>query len=218
MFREKEEYVPYRQVPQVADKKFLHQREAGFDVIFLQTVAVALLSFLALAVLGYVWRWRNMWQIASTVAVVLTLVYWLLSLVRWNVNSWVESATGLDLNHDGVIGKQEAPQRASLRVTVNTVKENGHYQSQVLELPGEAESLARMAAGVLRGLPFTESQWAGKNKPFSVPEFRELRGLMLKRGLAEYVNAKAPQQGIVLSASGKAVFEGLAEGEIEYEG
>ncbi len=148
----------------------------------------------------------------------ITWVFMLLKLQRhWLSLTAVEKIMQMDLNRDGVIGEATEQAEAQPRrvvIMMDRVKENGHYevgdQSALVKLPCDDEQLHTLAMGLINGLPFSEKQWTGKDKPFSTNEFRELRAEMQKHDLIEYVNDKDPRQGIRLTDAGRAVIEEYA--------
>ena len=118
-----------------------------------------------------------------------------------------------------VLGGGEATPQLTARprrvvIQLDTVKEDGHYQvgdqTDNINLPCDDAQLQTLALGLINGMPFSEKQWTGKDKPFSTNQFRELRDAMKFNGLTEYVNEADPRQGIRLTAAGRAVMEECA--------
>jgi hypothetical protein len=55
------------------------------------------------------------------------------------------------------------------------------------------------------GRTFSEKEWCGAGRPFSVNGFRELRSEMIRRGLLARKSEKDHRQGYELTEDGKAV-------------
>lgn len=120
----------------------------------------------------------------------------------------IESVLLADLNHDGQIGApvQEDP-KPILHISVD--RQNG---ADYIDLPF-ADRLPELARGLAAGRPFTFAAWGGKGRLFSQPEWGELTAVMVERRLAVWKNPRAHNQGLDLSASGRAVFRRLAQPE-----
>lgn len=196
-----------------AEREYLHTMSAGAFLPFMQASIMASVVFIVT------------YAIASLVfdavdphkpALLLGALTWLWMLYRlfrhWLNLTTIEQVFNQDFNGDGVIGDAdpvEPKREANPVIRIQLVKENGHVSDSV-ELPCDDEQLSKLATGLLNGLPFTEFFWTGKGKPFSTNTFRELRDVMMKRGMCEYVNPSQPRQGIKLTDEGKRVMEYFA--------
>ena len=129
-------------------------------------------------------------------------VEWLL-MNKTRVAYAIEEAFQVDVTGDGRIGE---PQAATPAIWIQRPHENGWDQ---LQLPGTAEALRELTAGLLRGQGFTEAAWTGKGRPYTKAEFHALRGEFLERGLICQRNPKAPAQGYELTRAGQAAIEKL---------
>lgn len=136
-------------------------------------------------------------------ALAISTVAWLLLLGQTRRLLWaLEKVTRLDLDGDRQVG-QPSP---VVRVEVT----NGQRE-MYLDLPGRPEALATMALGVLNGRSLAEGTWSGRGGLFSRSEFRQIRDILIERGLAVWRNPEAKAQGVELTAAGRAVFRRLAE-------
>jgi len=143
------------------------------------------------------------WWFAAAVFVVVVVV-----VLAWQATAGVqlrrellwrqEVLEGVDLDDDGVVGPP-------MRVEVTEGR-----QVRFVDFGVDEERVAQLARGVLAGRPFSEGEWSGRGAPFSLREFRRLRGELIERGLAAWVNERAHSQGVVLTAAGRAVFRRIA--------
>lgn len=199
---------------QHAEREYLHTMSAGAFLPFMQASIMALVVFIVTYAISLI--------VFDAVdphkpALLFGAISWLWMLYRlfghWLKLTTVEQVFGVDINGDGVIGSSvNDPSKTNDEakvIRIQLVKENGHV-SDTLELPCDDEQLSKLAKGLLNGLPFTESFWTGKGKPFSTNTFRELRDVMMKRALCEYINAGEPRQGIKLTDEGKRIMEYFA--------
>jgi hypothetical protein len=96
-----------------------------------------------------------------------------------------------------------APRSQALRVEI--AKDNG---LRYLDLPGTDEQLRELADGILQeGVPFRDEDWMGDGKTFSRGEWYALRQVMIERGLADWKNQAAHNQGAELTPEGEAVLD-----------
>jgi hypothetical protein len=146
---------------------------------------------------------RGPGRVAVGLAGAAILLVWLGSLGR---ASWVVWKTER-------IGPAEVVQAAPMPALSVEVVDVGRGRMAYVDLPGTAEQLGKLAAGVLSGRPFSESEWCGSgaSRPYSQRGFRELRAVLLDRGLCCWRNPDVPTLGVVLTAVGRAVFRGIAE-------
>lgn len=154
------------------------------------------------------WFELPFWAIGATAAALATAGGWLSYRNRWQ---WLlERITGADLNADGYIGQPQPqqPQLPAPSIRVELAQNDGH-QVDFIDLP-YPEKLPALAAGLQQGRTFSLSTWTGSGALFSRAEFEELRGELIRRGLAEWNNPAAPAQGVKLTAAGRAIFRRLA--------
>jgi len=131
---------------------------------------------------------------------------WLLSLSRWH--KWVyrlEDLTGWDLNQDGRIGREDPPEP----VRVEVIQDNGR-RVDFIDLPASQDQLVSLASGLITGIPLSENNWTGSGAPFSKREFHSIRDLLIRRGLARWINPRARAQGLELTGSGRSVMRRFA--------
>ena len=120
----------------------------------------------------------------------------------------IERITGADLNGDGYIGYPNPEPVALPPLRVEVFEDEGR-RAAFIDLP-YPERLPKLAAGLAAGRQFAESTWTGRDGLFSRSEFGNLRGELIRRGLARWKNLDAPAQGVELTSPGKAVFQRLA--------
>lgn len=201
------------QVKPHAEREYLHTLSAGALLPFMQaSIMAVVVSIVTYAIASLVFNAID----PHKPALLFGALAWLWMLYRlfrhWLTLTAIEQVFNQYFDGDGVIGSSEPvaqKHEASPVIRIQLVKDNGHV-SDTLELPCDDEQLSKLAKGLLNGLPFTEFFWTGKGKPFSTNAFRELRDVMMKRGLCEYVNPSQPRQGIRLTDEGKSVMKVFA--------
>jgi len=114
----------------------------------------------------------------------------------WLLRGWVREKQGL-------LTVAEPEHHTFQNVRLEVKQQN---QLLFIDLPAEPEQLVNLADGVLHGASMSELTWCGRNKPFSISQFRGLRAELIRRGLAVWRNETAPAQGVELTLPGKAVF------------
>lgn len=194
-----------------AGRQHLHTTQAGATLPFLQASISGIITGAAVIVLAFILRARDPWRWAGGVAVITWALTWLQLQRHWFSLTKLENLTGLDLNQDGITGDRTKREPAEIRVRLSEVTDGGHYAEHVYNLPGDLDQLQTLAQGLQGGRPFSEHEWTGKGKPFSVNQFRDMRSKMLARGLICLANPKAPQQGYILTAAGRAIMRGFLE-------
>jgi hypothetical protein len=130
------------------------------------------------------------------------LVVWFGAVVRAEVVLWVSERSGPVV----------AEAVRSRPVVAVEISEPERGRMAYIDLPGSPEALCELARGILAGRPFSESEWcgSGSHRPYSRADFRQLRAVMLDRGLCTWRNPESPTQGVVLSAVGRVVFREIA--------
>ncbi|HEC61415.1 hypothetical protein LCGC14_0761740 [marine sediment metagenome] len=83
--------------------------------------------------------------------------------------------------------------------------------TSIVNLPVSRTDLKTLAMGLDSGLSFSESSWTGRGALFSRSEFRQLRDVMIKRKLLQWVNPYARAQGLELTRTGRAVMRYLSD-------
>jgi hypothetical protein len=199
---------------QKQEREYLHTVSAGAVLPFMQATGFALVIFIAV------------WVIVAVTfnamdphkpALLFAVIAWVAMLWRlfrhWlRLTMPVIEYVARDLADDGMLNNsaQPAAEEEPLKVIrIQIIKDNGHVSSDI-PLPGDREALGLLARGLLNGMPFSESMWTGKGKPFSTKTFRALREVMRSNGLAQYVNDAEPKQGMRLTDEGRQVMETLA--------
>jgi len=197
-----------------AEREYLHSFTAGAALPFAQASIMGLVVFIV------------SWLIARMVfdavdphksAILFgsgTWVWYLFKLFKhWLTLTAVETILQRDINGDGMIGDVEQPtvKNEARRVRIELEKiQDGHYQSNTIDFPCDDEQLYTLAMGLMNNIPFSERAWTGTGKPFSTNEFREIKVVMKKHALVEYVNDADVRQGMRLTAEGRALMEKIA--------
>ncbi len=196
-------------IPTYSDRQFLHTQTAGVVVPLLQAFITSALLALAVLIVSFVCGWWDGWKLAVAVFGVMPLVAWVYLQRRWLVLT-AERVFQRDFDGGG-IGVSPGSASAEphvVKVQVNHIREGGHLQVDLMDLPCTVEQLRDLAQGLLDGAPFSEGEWTGRGRPFSVAEFRALRSAMLRRSLLQMRSKKDLRQGFELTEEGKAVMEG----------
>jgi len=194
--------------PTYSDPQFLYTKSAGIVMPLLQAFIPGTLLAFAVLILSVVFGWRGAWKAALAIFGVMPFFIWVFLQWRWLVLT-AEKVFQHDFDGGG-IGTSPANAKAEprlVKVQVNHVREGGHLQVDLINLPCTESQLEKLAGGLLNGVPFTEGAWCGSGKPFSVAEFRLLRTVMLNRGLITPRSEKDQRQGYELTEDGKAVME-----------
>lgn len=153
------------------------------------------------------------------------VVFFPVAIITWKraKEDWmyiIENAMLMDLNQDGMIGdpgKQEPP-APKLRVTVNNGQQRPMDRDEIEddEIPF-ADRLPLLARALAGGKPFTYSEWGGKGKLFSQPEWVTLTDTLRERGYIRYRNPKATHLGYDFTHKGGAFMQSLIEEGIRIE-
>ncbi len=193
-------YVP---TPQPSNRQYLHTTTAGAWLPLAQATITGAILGLAVLVIGLMMRTRHPENIALVVGLLTWAATWLLLQRHWYSLTDLEKLTGIDLDGNGTVGRTRTEPPPEVRVRISEVKDDGHFQQNVISLPASLDQLQTLAAGLLAGDPFSERTWTGSGRPFSVNEFRALRTELLKRGLLAVASPKDARQGYVLTAVGR---------------
>jgi hypothetical protein len=173
--------------------------ESAVTIPFLQAAISAILAGIAAGVITALlgWQW---WKIAGAVTAVVALYSWLSFRSRWAYVA--EKVLGIDIDQDGYIGSP--PPEALPPVRVELLQNEGR-QADFIDLPATPDQLQALADGLQTGRQFALTSFAGQGKPFTRPEFEQLRAELIRRGLAAWRNQNHPGQGCELTKSGRAV-------------
>jgi hypothetical protein len=190
-----------------AGRQYLHTTTAGGWLPLIQATISGIITGAAVIVLAFVFRARDPWQWAGGAAVITWALTWLQLQRHW----FNLTRTGLDLNRDSVTGNQDNHGPEEVRVRLSEVKENGHFQEHIFNLPGDLDQMQTLAEGLTNGQPFSERLWTGAGRPFSVNQFKALRSELIKRGLLSLANSKDPRQGYNLTRVGLAFMRGFIQ-------
>jgi hypothetical protein len=188
-------------------KEYLYDIQAGAMLPLVQSSISGGVVAVFFLVIGYALRWRSPWVVAGLAGVVVLAGVWFFLGGRWlSLSDERGSSAAPVMEADSY--QAEAPQE--VRVRLEHIKPDGHYQEEIYTLPGSPEQLKALATGLLEdNFPFTERSWCGSGRPFSVDGFRRLRSEMLRRGLLELINGKDARQGFKLTDNGRAALGGF---------
>lgn len=191
--------------PQRDGREYLHTTTAGVKVPLFQAATLGGTVFLFVLVLGIVFWWMDPLKPAVIAGGSVGLGWLVWALWRWSNLTRPDQpqvqVRSVDHDDDPVTPK-------IVRVQIDEVKKGGVRQWKMFDLPATDEQMAELAEGLLNGnRPFSEREWTGAGRPFSVNEFRALRAELIKRGLMALKSEKDPRQGYEPTDDGKAVFE-----------
>jgi len=190
--------------PSYSDRQFLHTYQTAAWVPLTQATINAGMGMVLTGVTLYLFDAMDYVKPILVMGALTWVVSWLYLQRRWFSLTALESRLKIDLNQDGTVGKPEEVKQ--VRVQIDEAQNNGHIrQSKIFTLPCSDVELGEIAEGMKNGVPFSERFWTGKDKPFSVARFREIRSEMLKRGMLAPASAKSDKQGYVWTRAGQAV-------------
>lgn len=98
-----------------------------------------------------------------------------------------------------------------VNVDLRVIDDGGYYAVKKAELPIDKGTLSVLAKSLLAGRPFTEREWAGRGRPLSCRQVRQLRKMFRWLGILELVNPFEPRQGYRLTRAGKAFMKYFSE-------
>lgn len=180
---------------------------APVTIPLLQAAITGLLAGIAAGVLAAVLPVDfSPWAAGVVVWAVTTFVSWLSYRGHWQ--ALLEKALGVDLNGDGQIGEPAEPEPTPQPLRVELYQDGGR-QGDFIDLPYR-DRLPALASGLLAGRQFSQTAWTGGGQLFSRAEFEELRGELLRRGLARWKNENAPAQGLEVTPAGRAILKRIA--------
>ena len=198
--------LPVEQPPSYSDRQFLHTTNAGVKVPFLQAFITACLMSLFTAAVIYIFDGLDYFKPMAGMFVFTLVGMWVFLQRRWLWLTKLEEFLKMDLTGDNVVGEPK-----QIRIQVDEVKSNGHLgQSQLFTLPCDENELSLIAQKIRMGVPFSEKEWTGAGKLFSVARFREIRSEMLKRQMLVPASSKSGKQGFVFTRAGQAVLDHYA--------
>ena len=210
-YNQTEQVVQPTPPPPYSDRQFLHTYQTAAWVPLTQASVNAFMTMVLTAVVMFLMD-SSLYEYPKPMLVVGALTWvvsWLYLQRRWFSLTALESRLQIDLNQNGRIDQPEEVKQ--VRVQIDETQPNGHIrQSKLFTLPCSEDELADIAEGVKRGVSFSERFWTGKDKPFSVARFREIRSEMLRRGMLAPASSKSDKQGYVFTKAGMAVLEHYA--------
>jgi len=198
--------VPLAQPTPRESREFLHTTTAGVKVPLLQSLTLGGMVMFFMFAVGLAFGWMDPEKPALVMGGMTTLGWLVWALWRWSNLTRPEPAhvQVRSVDHDD---DESTPK--IVRVQIDKVEDGGQIkQWKMFDLPATESQMAELAVGLLEhNRPFSEREWTGAGRPFSVNEFRTLRSELIKRGLLALKNEKDPRQGYGFTDDGKAVFE-----------
>jgi hypothetical protein len=189
--------------PPQPDRHYLHTTQAAAVTPLLQSLITGIVVFVLVIVLALHWRWRDPWTWATISGVTAWAGMWMQLTRHWFSLTRLEEWTQTEINQDGMIGAQPAPE-----ILVRISENNGQHETRGT-LPMSLDQAQTLARGLLDGQPITERRWAGPEKPFSSAGWRTLRDELVRRGMLIAISDRDPRTGFRLTRAGKAAMEAL---------
>lgn len=198
---------------QQENKQYLHTYQTGLLLPLAQSSITGLIASTILSMIAW-WvgeqfgevNLSDMLYLWAITALIITFVTWAFMLWRWHILTGpFERILQRDLNGDGVIGDPSPPQPYRL-----WIRENPQTQTQMI-LPCTQDQVTTMAQLVTNGVPFTEANFTGRNRPFSQNQFREIRIALVKSGMIVQRNSKTEKQGFDWTERGLAWIDHVLE-------
>lgn len=177
---------------------FLNDREsmgAGCLLPLAQSIAGGLVTGLLAGAIATGAQWRVPWLFGLTAGSLAAVIWFWTTVDLWRRSAYPAPE------------RPAAPAGPAPRVRVELVREDG---ADLIDLPAKVEQLNLLARGVLEGQTLSESAWTGSNGPFTRAEFSNLRGELIRRGLAQWNNPRAPARGVQLTRGGLAAMRTFA--------
>jgi hypothetical protein len=185
-----------------SDRQFLHAEQAAVNVPIKQVIVTTVFVAIAILTISFMFDARDPFTVALYSLGITPLVMWLFLQRRW-LHLTAERILNIDIPG----GEAQKPTEArTVKIQIEQVKD-GHYQSSIIDLPCTDDQLEALAVGLKSGRKFSEKEWAGPGRPFSIDGFRELKAVMLKRNLIVQKNEKDARQGFIPTDAGQALIE-----------
>ena len=148
-----------------------------------------------------------------TIWVIVTGVVWFLLILNWKDLVWnVETALGVDITGDGIIG-QASPQKV-IKAEVTT---NGGRTTSRYDIPEDTQ-LIRFLEAIYKGGDLSEARWTPQANGFSRSGYWKHTGTLIQSGVLRWKNDQAHAQGVELSPEGRDILEQWLDGIYEYNG
>jgi hypothetical protein len=208
---EKPQLAQPQPAPTYADRQFLHTQTAGVVLPLLQAAITSGLLAFGVLILSFVFGWSDGWKAALAIFGVMPFVSWLFLQRRWLVLT-AEKVIQRDIDGGGIgVSPSSKLEPRIVKVQISHIREGGHLQVDLINLPCMPSQLESLAVGLLNGVPFSEGAWSGNGKLFSVMELGRMRTVMLARGLLKARSEKDARQGFELTEEGRKVMERALE-------
>ena len=169
--------------------------------------------------------WFVFWAFAFSMLFSLGLFQaWIVTDARWLMFSFGSLAGAVMLldrksKHDELmesvnrVSVQVVPEKSNLsgKYTVKLQIQEDNDNAKFAHLPLPLDELKTIARATLNGRPFSHDSWCGADKLLSRSQFEDLRNWLLKVGYARWLNDSNHNQGLVMTAKGKAFWKAISE-------
>jgi len=183
--------------------------------IALGLVAVSVLmgvGAIALAITRDVpWWYVALGLLVCSIPAIIAISYY--SSLRTNIQrrhallGMMETATGMDINRDGIIGNPVGA--TTIRIEVTETRENGNVSRIAgMDWPIAEDLIPAVSAAILSGR-MAESDW-NSNTAINRTQFQHVRRALMVRGYGRWVNEQSHSLGWTLTGQGRAVLRTLA--------
>ena len=193
----------------MSENNHLHTREGGAIVPLAQACAtgsfVAILAAIPMIRAG--WRIEDVFTGVIIAFVVPALTVWLGLLYHWFKLTVIEQYTQLDIDGDGVIGKEQI---IPVRLDITEITQGGYTQVTRASFV-DGRKLAAIARAVVSGSPFSQREIVEKLKICSRGEYEEIRDEMIDRGIVVLKNPERTGLGTEFSRAGMAAMRDMAD-------
>lgn len=183
---------------------------SGWLIPLLQALTTGGLSAVAAYAVTAVAGWDR--AIALAVFALVAFFAWLNYKHRWEY--LLAALDGVEMADSAWPGSQpeaREPVPALETIRVELIQENGR-RGDFIDLPVDNFQAHEVAHILSRpGASFSYATLAGPGKPLSRTEFEVLSRIFLTRGLAVWNNPRAHNQGMSLTAAGRAVLRKIAD-------
>lgn len=204
MQTEHQEYIQLTE----SDRAHLFGFRAGVFLPLVQAFVTGMLFGIICGILAIAAEWEKPALLGAITAVIITAIVWMFLMRKWfRLTAPLERLTGVDFNHDGIIGEPEVIEKEPTVIRVELVKNRG---MKYVDFPFP-DRAPMFCYSVLTGIPMTQAAWTGIDNPFSRGEWQQLVTFLIQRELGEWVNDGAHAQGFRLTEEGDVVFKTIAD-------
>ena len=176
------------------DRAHLFTVDAALMLLLLSFFSGVILG-LSVMIIAAIARAPLFWAWGAGAFSVTIAVAWVIFLLRWfGLTAPIERTT--------TVYEQATAMPEVVRVELTS---EDRKQKQYVDLPTTPDKLALFCRGVMGGRPISLREWAGAGKPFSQNEYQDMINVMISKGWLRWKVEGHPQQGVELTAPGRAV-------------